>query len=179
MGSVAASVRWRLLYLQVHFDGEFDAEKLALKPKRIHRSICFYKAARLTDLFVVHRKTLGLILGVVKEPLTIALIDEYRRLGLYLRLHKLVVLLKGMLDRIAFDEVTQLRLIDRPALLLLHDVIPGADIRLTLDEDGNPRLNFVVAQHRGIVCKKIRLSISVAISSRQSRWLIYYFCMRR
>ena len=52
-----------------------------------------------------------------------------------------------MLDNIAFYEVAELRLVYRAALLLLHDVVPRADIRLALNDDNDPRLHFVIRQH--------------------------------
>ena len=44
----------------------------------------------------------------------------------------------------ALDDVAHLRLVDRTALLLLHNIVPGADVRLALDEDGDTRLYLVV-----------------------------------
>src|SRR3989344_750076 len=90
----------------------------------------------------------------MEKPLTISLIYEYCRSCHYFSLRQLVGLLKRVFDDVATNQMAQLRLIHRTALLLLHDVVPCADIRLALDEDRYPRLYLVVIQHwRGFYSK--------------------------
>ena len=54
--------------------------------------------------------------------------------------------------------MAELRLVDRATLLLFHDVVPCADVRLSLDEDGYPRLYIVVVQHIAAFYRRGRAS---------------------
>jgi hypothetical protein len=102
----------------------------------------------------LYGKALRFVLGFVEEPLAVPFVNEHCRLRLDLSFLKFVSLLERMFDRVAADEMAELCLVHGTALLLLHYVVPCANVRLAFDENGNTWLNIVVVQHRGIVFKK-------------------------
>ncbi len=162
---IAAGIRRRFGNFELDFDRKLHAEKFVIEPQGFDLGIVFEEFAGFADKLIGNGKALRLVLDVMEKPFSTSFVNKYGWLCLNLGFLQFVGLLEGILDRVAADEVPELGLIDRPALLLLHDVVPRAHVRLAVDQDRNSRFYFVVIQHSAYFIRKMLFVHRYAIIS--------------